>query len=288
MKRKVPWWAKMASKVLLSRLPLPRTVWRFLGVFEHGDMLNPEYSLDVFSSHYNKAACYLPEHFTVLELGSGDSVATAVIAHAYGASKTYLVDVEAFASYNIKPYWKVCRLLETRGLSCRVIESCRSVPELLDTVGATYFVDGLDSLRTIPKNSVDFTFSHAVLEHIAESEFGPTIQALYEVLSPGGVSSHRIDLKDHLGNSLHSLRFSRRFWESKFIGSSGFYTNRLRCSQIITAFEATGFEILGSDVECWQTLPLPRHRLHSDFAQLSDDDLLVRGLTLFARKPKCG
>ncbi len=32
----VPWWAKIGSKLVLARLPIPYALWRGIGIFRYG------------------------------------------------------------------------------------------------------------------------------------------------------------------------------------------------------------------------------------------------------------
>lgn len=280
----VPWWAKIGAKIVLSRLPVSYDGWRTLGVFRHGAMRDAGYAIDVFVRHFSRAESLLPTGFVALELGPGDSLASALVARAHGACATYLVDAGAFASRaEIEPYNDLCRVLEHRG---RPVPGApfTSVSEMLDRVGAMYLTGGLSSLRSLPTGRVDFVFSQAVLEHVALDEFDATTGELYRVQRDGGVSSHRVDLQDHLAHSLNSLRFSRGVWESRLFSASGFYTNRLRAHQIVEAFTRAGYEVLARDDDRWAALPLPAGKLHRDFAALPRSELLVRAVDLLARK----
>ena len=127
----------------------------------------------------------------------------------------------------------------------------------------------------IAPGSVDFVFSQAVLEHVALGEFDATIRALHRVQTPGSISSHRVDLQDHLAHSLHSLRFSRRTWESSLFSGSGFYTNRLRASQVVAAFTSAGYQVLAQEADRWPSLPLSADKLHRDFTTFSDAEQLA-------------
>jgi hypothetical protein len=82
------------SKILLSRLPISYDLWRRTSLFRHGAMDVPQRALEAVRSMI-QAAGY-GERFdglSVLELGPGDSLATALIAHALGARQAVLVDV---------------------------------------------------------------------------------------------------------------------------------------------------------------------------------------------------
>jgi len=271
-----PWWTKIIFKVLSSRLRLPYNLWRKIGIFKHGSMLKPDYAIHVFEKHLQQCEDYLPDNFSVLELGPGDSLSTALIASNQGASRILLVDNDTFASSDIKNY---SLLYEHLG-----IPSHNSIEEMLRETTTNYYVDGLESLKSIQSNTVDFIFSQAVLEHIYLDEFEETINELFRIQKLGGISSHRIDFKDHLAKSLNSLRFSKEFWESAWFASSGFYTNRLRESQVTDYFYKAGYEILVRETDCWEELPLPRAILHSEFEDFSDEDLLIRGLNLIVKK----
>lgn len=106
----------------------------------------------------------------------------------------------------------------------------------------------------------------------------------FRVLTPEGVASHRVDLKDHLGGSLNNLRFSERIWESEFFVCSGFYTNRIRFPEMIALFEKAGFIVEIYDVRRWERLPVKRQSLSNTFSYLSDGDLTVSGFDVLLRK----
>lgn len=127
----------------------------------------------------------------------------------------------------------------------------------------------------IPDASVDFIWSQAVLEHIRRAEFPEFMAETRRVLKPEGVCSHRIDLKDHLGGSLHNLRFFEAVWESRFMSDSGFYTNRLRYGELLDIFRAAGFAVHVTDRREWNAPPIRRDKLAEPFRGLSEDDLSV-------------
>ena len=104
------------------------------------------------------------------------------------------------------------------------------------------------------------------------------------VLTPDGVASHRVDLKDHLGGSLNNLRFSERVWESDFFVQSGFYTNRIRFSNMIALFDEAGFIVDTSETRRWDQLPLNKNALSDDFSSLPENELIVSGFDILLRK----
>lgn len=279
-REQVPWWAKLSVKVVLARLPFNYQQWRAMGLFRHGRMLDPDYASHVFEGHLGRARDHLPERFTVLELGPGDSLATAVYAQVAGAARTWLVDAGSWATTDIAAY---APLLERAALSLR---RPRDVTELLALANASYHTNGLASLRALGENTVDLTFSQAVLEHVALADFDETIAQLFRVQAPGGIGSHRVDLRDHLESSLNSLRFSREHWEGPLLARSGFYTNRLRSPEIRASFERAGYRILKWDEDLWPTLPLARRHMNEAFQRFTDAELRVHGVDVVVEKPR--
>ena len=104
-KQSVPWQAKIAAKLILSRLPVANPFWKRLGLFEHGSMERPEYAYRVCINHFDTAPFIGRQSgFVALELGPGDTLFSAMISKAFGASKTYLVDMGSYATADIDPY----------------------------------------------------------------------------------------------------------------------------------------------------------------------------------------
>jgi SAM-dependent methyltransferase len=177
-------------------------------------------------------------------------------------------------------YRNLAQFLINEGLAVPDVESMNSVAEILDGCNSHYLTNGLSSLREIPSDSIDFSYSHSVLEHIRAAEFLPTMQELRRVLRTSGASSHCVDLQDHLGGALNNLRFRDQSWESDFMSGSGFYTNRLRFSEMMRLFQAAGFDPQVVTVNRWSELPTPKAKLAAKFRAMSQDDLLIYGFTV--------
>lgn len=280
MKRKacVSWWLKILVKMVLNRLPVPYRFWKRIGVFKHGEMEQGAYSLKVFRQHYAHWAAR--KNYTILELGPGDSASTALIAHAYFAARVFLVDSGDWANREIGTYHKVAAYLASQGLTTPAFATFKG---MLEACGATYLHEGLASLRAIPDGSVDCIFSQAVLEHIRLDAFQETAAHLRRILRTGGIMTHRVDLKDHLAESLNSLRFSHRSWESPIMAESGFYTNRIRMGRMVKIMEEAGFKVEVTETDRWPELPVPRGRLAEPFRTLPEQELLVSGFFMCCR-----
>lgn len=276
-RRLAPWWLRIAAKVTIARLPISYATWRRFTLFQHGSMELPQYVFDVVSEHLKRAGFEGRKGFVVLEIGPGDSLASMIVARMLGASASFLVDVAPFARADIEPYRAVCAFLRARGFSTTELEEASTLDELMAACNARYLTRGMTSLRGIPDGTIDVAWSHATLEHVRRVDFSDLFSELHRVLRPAGVSSHTVDLGDHLGGGLNQLRFSETFWEGGLPARAGFYTNRLRHSEMLAFFERAGFAVEVMRVERWASLPTPRNALHSPYDSIPDDELRVSG-----------
>jgi len=251
-------------------------------------MDSADYALGVFDTHLSNAL--LDKHAlqgkTILEIGPGDSIATAIIAHAYGA-RALLMDAGRFATDDVSSYQPLCDQLASRGLPAPDISSACSIDDILETCHSEYWTQGLSSWSSIPDESVDFVFSQAVLEHIHKHEFVQLQHECHRVMKPGAVASHRVDLRDHLGGALNNLRFSESWWESDFFIRSGFYTNRIQINEMLRMFASVGFDVDVLEARRWEALPTPRRKMDSAFAGIPEEELNVSGFDVLLRKKQC-
>ena len=284
MKSRFPWWSKIFAKIVLSRIPVGYSSWRRLGFFRHGHMDQPAYVLNVFNEHVDRAGLDGKlQGKTILEIGPGDSIATALVAACYGA-RSILIDSGSFATTSIADYHNIAEVLEFEGLTPPDISKAKTLNDVLDACGAKYLTKGLESFSLIKDGAIDLIFSQAVMEHVRKYDFFSTMLECFRVLTAEAVASHRIDLKDHLGGSLNNLRFSERIWESEFFARSGFYTNRIRFPEMVALFEKAGFVVEISDVNYWEQLPIQRKNLAEIFLCISDEDLKVSGFNVLLCK----
>jgi len=280
----IPWYAKIAAKLVLSRLSMGYSMWRKLNLFAHGSMHKPDYAYGVFRYHFERSDFSRKEgRFIALEVGPGDSLFSAIVATAHGASGCYLVDAGPFATEDITAYSDMAEYLRLQDLPVPVMDKVSDLAGVLKLCNAVYGTQGLRSLREIPSESVDFIYSTAAFEHIRLHEFLSTMQELRRVLRSDGVSSHRIDLKDHLGGALNNLRFTTKLWEADWMVQSGFYTNRLRYSEMIAQFREAGFSVEVVNTSRWSRVPTPRTSMAKEFHYLSEEDLLVKEFDVLLR-----
>jgi SAM-dependent methyltransferase len=273
------WRLKLLAKLLLARLPLPYRLWKRLGMFVHGDMDEPARAYEVCRRHLEAAGGVKGK--VLLELGPGDSLFSALIARSLGAARTYQVDAGDFATRDVAAYRGMLGYLGTPARE-------ETLEAILSAAGSTYLTGGLGSLRTIPSGSVDFVWSHTVLQHVPLDQFEDLVRETRRVLKEDGACSHEIDLRDMLGGRLENLRFSDRVWESRLFRSSGFYANRLRRGELLALFRRCGFEAEEVSTARFGSLPTPRAAMAPRFRELGDEELLVSGLRVVLRPRRGG
>lgn len=279
------WIFKILAKIIISKFPLLKRIFVFLGFFKIGNMDSYEYSLKVFNLHHAEYTSLVSESNKILlELGPGLTVTSALLAKAYGFKETYLVDVGYFAKSDLTFYKILSNNLIQKGIMVPNINKAKTFDEMLEICDAKYLVNGLESLKEIPSNSVDFVFSHSVLEHIRKRELPNTFKEINRLMKSGGISSHLIDYQDHLGGGLNNLRFKENLWEWDFIANSGFYTNRIPAIEMHKLFKKFGFVIIKEGFGKWQNLPISRKLLSYQFKKYKNHQLINRTSSILLKK----
>jgi SAM-dependent methyltransferase len=247
-------------------------------------MEDSDYAYEICSRHLGRIDPAWSPGFVALELGCGDSLFSVLVAQAFGATRTYLVDTGPNAVSGLARYQAMAAYLVARGHQVADLSGLTSLDDVLAASNGRYLTEGLHSLREIPTSSVDFIWSHAVLEHVRQHEFLPMMREVRRVLRDTGRVSHCVDLRDHLQEGLHNLRFPAWMWETELMASSGFYTNRLSYSQMLCLFTEAGFSVERVDLRRWERTPAPdRSRFAPEFRGRSEDDLGVREFDVLLR-----
>ena len=280
---RLPWWAKMAAKLVIARL-LPRYSWRrWLGIGVHsyaaGAGGHPD-SIARDIAWCTRLAGRAPQ--SLLELGPGDTLANALYAAAAGIPRIWLVDVGDFASADMDHYRAIAGAIGP-DFAARVDFASREA--MLASIGATYLTDGLASLAAMPAACVDLSLSYTVLEHVRRGSFAGEMAELRRVTAPEGIGLHVVDLMDHLGGGLNNLRFGDRFWEHDAVAAAGFYTNRLSRADILAIAAAAGFEAAIPFIYRWPGPAIARRALHPRFASRTADDLTAALFVLALHRP---
>jgi hypothetical protein len=284
--KSVPWWVKMGSKLILARLPVSHALWRKLGLFRYGqsdlkwtrERTFASECIDLAVAELGRA----PK--TVLEFGPGDSLVGAIVSSARGATRIYIIDVGDFASVDVSKYQLLVDDLEhtAPGLKQRINLTSREA--LLASINATYLTNGLSDLEALPDNEIELSFSLKVMEHVRKAEFEPLMNKLARSMATPSVQRHVVDLHDHMGCGLNSLRFSDAFWENPIVARSGFYTNRIQMPTMVQIAEASGLRVTVPHALVWPHLPTPRTKMNANYSSLSEQDLNVCTFDLVLHK----
>jgi len=254
-------------------------------MFRAGGMDDPETALAVYRMHAEAAGFALRKDYTVLELGPGDSMLTALFARSAAAARSILVDQSRLATGKLDLFGAAEAMLARKGLAVPGVAGAGTMQDVLARLNCSYLVDGMDSLRSLPDASVDFVFSNAVIEHVRKRDFADTARELWRIMAPDGVASHWIDYRDHLELGLNNLRFRESIWESEFMVRSGFYTNRLPAPEIRALFEQAGFVVETRDTVFWPGgLPTPQSAMSEPFSTMPPEKLMVMTNWLLLRK----
>ena len=271
------WLFLIIIKIILSRVSFSYKFLRFIGIFRHGRMHKLEYATKIFNLHVKRAFPNgMPTNSVILELGPGDSMASALLGSAMNANKIYLIDAGNYCISDISFYKSLALEMKAIGIKVPDISMANTIEDFKSLLKISYCTNGIASLRLIPSKSVDFIWSHSVLEHVRLHEVKPLLFELQRILKHDGLASHNIDFQDHLDKGLNNLRFSHKLWESNFFSKSGFYTNRIPAVLLHKMFNEVGFITVKEGFGRWDFLPISRKYIHKEFQYLANEDLINR------------
>ena len=280
------WSLKIFTKIFFSRLNIPYWLWKKFNIFKHGNMEDFEYSRKIFEGHfYDMQNIKNIENPVIMEIGPGDSLFSMVYSRKFTKGEIYLLDVDDFASKDLNLYFELQKKLEKENYFSLVkSEKFKSFDQILNFYNAQYIISGFDGLKEIKDNSIDYIFSHSVIEHVRKYQIDNLIKEMFRILKPDGVISHNINYKDHLGESLNNLRFSEKVWESNFFAKSGFYTNRIPAVKMHSLFKENGFCLRNELFGKWEKLPLERKKINKIFKDFTDQELSIPTSSFIATK----
>ncbi len=267
-----------------------------------GNMFDPTEVYSLFDGHVKRLQSVREsvQGWTGLELGPGNSLAQSVLWSLLGAEKIFAVDVQRYATAESSPgvYQAIVAGIEDEigkrdwpdplGSAGRQVRESEIFGGGLEfpTLGSRIEYRVTDG-RTLPleDQSVDFTYSISVLEHVRD--IPGTYLEMARVMKPGGAGSHLIDLRDHHHpEPLDFLRYPTGLWD-RMTGSSAGWTNRLRASDHLRAIKEAGLTVVSYEPVKTDQIP-PRSELHEQFRKLSDDDLATTGMILVLGKTPGG
>jgi SAM-dependent methyltransferase len=234
------------------------------------------------------------------EFGAGWDLIGPLTAYCAGAGSQTLVDIRPNLRIELVNH-TIAQLRTHRArLESEIGRAIRdpgeadvgSVAELERRFGIRYLAP-CDARRTgLEGGCFDLISSTFTMEHIPAADLEAILIESARLLTPEGVISCSIDMKDHYSyfdaglSAYNFLRFSPRRW--RLVNPSLHFQNRLRHRDYVTLFEAAGLRIISEqtlwgdrdDLETVDKLPPWR-----DFSRrYSLEELAAREMTVIASK----
>jgi len=294
-----------------SLTPFSRRCYRFigksLGLGQHStlSMTDINRGLYIYNSLKN-ANLQLDAQSTLLELGTGWTHFYGIFLRLCSDAKIVLFDVQDNRQFSALKdrCLKLAGMLPAQFASdqkddalqahielvAREISKAGDFEDLYRRLGMNYIVNPTGSLDTFSSNSFDAVFSIDVFEHIDRFSMKKTVENIYRILKPGGISVHQIGLDDHLGHyvpdmpSKNYLRFSDAAWKTWYENKLQ-YINRLQSSDFLEIFKSVGFKLLSLETEQDPNYLL-QHAPDWQFQHYSLLDLKTTRANLLHRKPQ--
>jgi len=250
----------------------------------------------------------------ILELGPGDNLGVALKFLAAGAASVVCLD-RFYSKRNSAHEREIYKALrETLGAeekvrfdeAVKLTDDVEFNPEKLQTI----YGDTLETFAAkLEHRKFDFILSCAVLEEIYDLD--PTFAAMDALLAPGGRVIHTFDLSDYgmfRNQGMHPLTFltiSEAVY--KRMASDSGLPNRKRLGYYVEKMKQLGYQsklfitsvLPGGRLEpaaeyapgkfkneaSSRMVTEVRNRLASEFKTLDEEELLIDGVLLVARKP---
>ena len=139
-----------------------------------------------------------------------------------------------------------------------------------------------DNNKIINKETMDFVYSQAVLEHVEDLE--GTYDAIYKWLKKDGLMSHTIDFKSHgTTKSWNGYRTYSEFEWKIVKGGKLFLINRIPYSKHIELQKKHNFKIL-KDSPVKMDNFITKKQLSKKFKNLSEEDMTTSGTYILSEK----
>jgi len=280
------WWVIILAKLLLSFSPFIKRIFRAFGFYSPGLMLDYDYAINCFNEHYNATMNLAGDSNigkVIVEFGPGGSNFSALIGHALGVSQSILIDIEPIDQLTLESSEKNFFLIKDNLKSRGKYDTIQNYD--FAGIDYRYMSEGIISLRHLESKSVDFLWSHSVLQHIYIDSFLSVLNEFHRILKPGSLMSHKVDLKDCIAFGLNNMRFSDVIWNSDRFFTSGFYTNRIRRDEMLNLFSDSGFDVIKTIDFYFEEAPLKLTQCSKDIRErYNDHDLIYSGMHCILRK----
>lgn len=227
---------------------------------------------------------------TVLEVGYGGQLFSALILLNLGASSVTLTDVVAYPHDIVEKYGsQYCEFL--RILRAEHPDCALCLDDYDQLIKRVQIVHAPHSATALPygERSFDCIYSTGVMEHVSAPE--TAIAEFARILRPTGLALNLgIGIHDHRANNPQSgyhpwsfLEYSEEEWHA--FDANPYHQNRWRAIDFRRAFEDRGFDILKYETQLNDSLTdAQRARFDPRFADYSLRELCEMSLFLAAAK----
>jgi SAM-dependent methyltransferase len=233
---------------------------------------------------------------TAVEIGTGWTPGVTLLLHAFGVGGTHTYDKNRLGDADLtrRMLAALPALLE-RDFPDRVeardrLEAAaRGVENLpfdriLERFGVTYHAPADASRTGLADGSVDFVYSHSVLQYVEPERLRAIFAECRRVLRPNGFMWHLIDFTDgfsHTDRTITSNHFLvYEDWQWNLIAGNRYsYHNRLRPSWFLASLHELGFEerLLRASIDERALAFARSRRLASRFRGCDDGDVAAVG-----------
>jgi SAM-dependent methyltransferase len=283
------WVLKAAAKKALSCVPTGRAIDFFIESKVTKSLPVPDasltWSVQLGAIHIEQLRKYgsVPiENAKFYEFGAGWDLIGPLTFYVMGARDQTLYDIapnlklplinHSLASfYRLEDYIKERTGAATIGLPFSIVREHE-----ISALGMQYIVGDMVKVFSEPAQ-FDYITSTSVLEHIPIDEIPPILLKCHELLTPGGLISFVVDMRDHYFDfdpsiSIHNfLKYPAFTWDLIF-NSSLHYQNRLRFPDYLRMIKEANFEI----VTHWiQETSLNGAKIHPTMRAKYDDTALA-------------
>ncbi len=130
----------------------------------------------------------------------------------------------------------------------QLLADCETYHDVLQAARITYRAPADASSTGLPDHSIDLQISNNVLEHIPHTALTQILQEANRVLTPSGVTVHRLGPSDHFSEDpsilpINFLRYTQEEWD-RLADNQFAYHNRLRASDYKEIYTAAGHQIV--------------------------------------------
>jgi SAM-dependent methyltransferase len=182
-----------------------------------------------------------PEGAAVLEIGPGSDFGPALILSSLGAKVTV---ADRFLSEWQPDYHAPFYRALAEAWNGPADQLWAAANGGYEATTLTRAAEPAEALASVASESMDFTYSVAVLEHVVD--FGAVAAEMARVTKTGGYAAHSVDLRDHrdFSQPLEHLAMPERDFRHRANDSHFEFGNRYRPAEIEAHFQARGFAVL--------------------------------------------